>query len=97
MLQRAASELFNDGAPAPRLIGKVCSCIEEMLGCVCEAPRGSACSLGNERLLSDGKGTDQTTPCIVTLLVTQLVNPLWSVKIAEKVRMGSPYPCVVLG
>ena len=28
--------------------------------------------------------------------VTQLVNPLWSVRIAEKVRMGLPYPCVVL-
>ena len=30
------------------------------------------------------------------LLVTQLVNPLWSVKIVEKERMGLLYPCVVL-
>ena len=29
-------------------------------------------------------------------VVTQLVDPLWSVRIAEKVRMGLPYPCVVL-
>ena len=29
-------------------------------------------------------------------MVTQLVNLLWSVRIAEKVRMGLPYPCVVL-
>ena len=29
-------------------------------------------------------------------LVTQLVDPPWSVRIAEKVRMGLPYPCVVL-
>ena len=29
-------------------------------------------------------------------LVTQLVNPLWSVRTAEKVRMGLLYPCVVL-
>ena len=29
------------------------------------------------------------------LLVTQLVNLLRSVRIAEKVRMGLPYPCVV--
>ena len=28
--------------------------------------------------------------------MTQLVNPLWSVRIAEEVRMGLPYPCVVL-
>ena len=30
------------------------------------------------------------------LLVTQLVSPLWSVKIAEKERMGLPYPYAVL-
>ena len=29
-------------------------------------------------------------------LVTQLVNLLWSMRIAGKVRMGLPYPCVVL-
>ena len=29
-------------------------------------------------------------------LVTQLVNPLWSVRIAERERMGLPYPCAVL-
>ena len=29
-------------------------------------------------------------------LVTQLVNLLWSVRIAGKVRMRLPYPCVVL-
>ena len=29
-------------------------------------------------------------------LVTQLVDLLWSVRIAGKVRMGLPYPCVVL-
>ena len=29
-------------------------------------------------------------------LVTQLVDLLWSVKIAEKVRMGLPHPCVAL-
>ena len=28
--------------------------------------------------------------------MTQLVNPLWSVRIVEKVRMGLPHPCVVL-
>ena len=29
-------------------------------------------------------------------MVTQLVNLLWSVRIAGKVRMGLPHPCVVL-
>ena len=29
-------------------------------------------------------------------LVTQPVNPPWSVRIAEKEWMGLPYPCVVL-
>ena len=30
------------------------------------------------------------------LLVTQLVSPLWSVRIAEKERRGLLYPCAIL-
>ena len=63
---------------------------------VCGVPRGSACSLGNERLLSDRKENESDDAMRYDLLVTQLVSPLWSVRIAEKERMGSPYPCAVL-
>ena len=77
-------------------IGKVHSCIEGMLGCVCGVPRGSACSLGNERLPSDRKENESDDTVCYDLLVTQLVSPLWSVRIAEKERMGLPCPYAVL-
>ena len=63
---------------------------------VCGVPRGSACSLSNERLPSDRKENEMGDAVCPDLLVTQLVNPLWSVKIVEKERMGLLYPCVVL-
>ena len=59
-------------------------------------PRGSACSLGNERLLSDRKENELDDAMRYDLLATQLVSPLWNVRIAEKERMGLPYPCAVL-
>ena len=93
----AGSErLVNTGAPAPGLDWKGLLLHEGDARMCVRSPM-------RERLLSEqralalgweGNGSDGASR--YNSLVTQLVNPLWSVRIAEKVRMGLPCPRLVL-